>query len=128
MDTFHVDTLKGVVRVYLQSVIDCHNRYAWARLYTTKLPVTAIHVLNNDVLPFFEKHHTLVHAVISNNGREFCGRPEHHPYELFLQLEDIEYHKTKIKSPQTTASSSACAGRCWMRISASSVDRNSTTR
>ena len=101
VDTFHVGTLKGVGRVYLQSVIDCHSRYAWARLYTTKLPVTAIHVLNNDVLPFFEKHHARVHAVISDNGREFCGRPDHHPYELFLQLEDIEHRKTKIKSPQT---------------------------
>mgnify|MGYP001189829777 FL=1 len=101
MDTFHVGTLKGVGRVYMQSVIDCHSRYAWARLYTTKLPVTAIHVLNNDVLPFFEKYQAGVHAVITDNGREFCGRPDQHPYELFLQLEDIEHRKTKIKSPQT---------------------------
>jgi len=56
VDTFLVGTLKGVGRVYLQSVIDCHSRYAWGRLYTTKLPVTAVHVLNNDVLPFFEQH------------------------------------------------------------------------
>jgi hypothetical protein len=29
VDTFFVGTLKGVRRVYLQSVIDCHSRYAW---------------------------------------------------------------------------------------------------
>ena len=68
---------------------------------TTKLPVTAIHVLNNDVLPFFEKHRARVHAGISDNGREYCGRPDRHPYELFLQLEDIEHRKTKVRSPQT---------------------------
>ncbi len=54
-DTFFVGTLKGVGRVYLQTVIDCHSRYGWGRLYNTKMPVTSVHVLNTDVLPFFEK-------------------------------------------------------------------------
>ena len=56
VDMSYVGTLKGVGRIYLQSVIDCHSRYAWGRLYTSKLPVTAVHVLNEDVLPFCEKH------------------------------------------------------------------------
>ena len=38
VDTFLVGHLKGVGRVYLQSVIDCHSRYAFGRLYTSKLP------------------------------------------------------------------------------------------
>ena len=37
--------LKGVGKVYLQTVIDCFSRYAWGRLYANKLPVTAIHVI-----------------------------------------------------------------------------------
>ncbi len=74
---------------------------AGTKLYTTKLPVTAIHVLNNDVLSFFEKYQAQVHPVITDNGREFCGRHDQHPYELFLQLKDIDHRKTKIKSPQT---------------------------
>jgi hypothetical protein len=44
-----------VGKVYLQTVLDCFSRYAWARLYTSKLPITAVHVLNTDVLPFFEQ-------------------------------------------------------------------------
>jgi transposase InsO family protein len=32
VDTFFVGTLKGVGKVYLQTAIDCHSRYAWARL------------------------------------------------------------------------------------------------
>ncbi|MEJ2033308.1 MAG: helix-turn-helix domain-containing protein, partial [Deltaproteobacteria bacterium] len=56
VDTFFVGTHKGVGRVYLQSAIDCHSRYAWGRLYTSKLPVTAVHLLNEDVLPFFDRH------------------------------------------------------------------------
>lgn len=101
VDTFFVGTLKGVGKVYLQSVIDCFSRYAWGRLYTNKLPVTAVHVLNNDVLPFFEAHNAKVSTVISDNGREFCGRKDQHPYELFLQLEEIEHRTTKVRRPQS---------------------------
>jgi transposase InsO family protein len=101
VDTFFVGTLKGVGRVYLQSVIDCHSRYAWGRLYTSKLPVTAVHVLNEDVLPFFEKHAVHVDTILSDNGREYCGRPDRHPYELFLQLEGIEHRTTKVRRPQS---------------------------
>ena len=36
VDTFFVGHLKGIGKVYLQSVIDCHSRYAWGRLYTSQ--------------------------------------------------------------------------------------------
>jgi transposase InsO family protein len=101
VDTFFVGTLKGVGKVYLQSVLDCYSRHAWGRLYTSKLPVTAVHVLNTDVLPFFEEHGARVHTILSDNGREFCGRPDKHPYELFLQLEEIEHRTTKVRRPQS---------------------------
>ena len=101
VDTFFVGTLKGVGRVYLQTVIDCYSRYAWGRLYTNKLPVTAVHVLNTDVLPTFERHNARIDTILSDNGREFCGRPDRHPYELFLQLEGIEHRTTKVRRPQS---------------------------
>ena len=101
VDTFFVGHLKGVGKVYLQSAIDCHSRYAWGRLYANKLPVTAVHLLNTDVLPTFEQHKTRITTVLSDNGREYCGRPERHPYELFLQLEEIEHRTTKVRRPQS---------------------------
>jgi transposase InsO family protein len=101
VDTFFVGTLKGVGKVYLQSVIDCYSRYSWGRLYTSKLPVTAVHVLNEDVLPFFEEHDARITTILSDNGREFCGRADNHPYELFLQLEEIEHRTTKVRRPQS---------------------------
>jgi len=33
VDTFMVGALKGVGRIYLQTVIDCFSRYSWGRLY-----------------------------------------------------------------------------------------------
>lgn len=101
VDTFYCGTLKGVGKVYLQSVLDCHSRYAWARLYTSKMPLTAVHILNNDVLPFFEQHELSIDTILSDNGREYCGRQDQHPYELFLQLEDIEHRRTQVRRPQS---------------------------
>lgn len=101
VDTFFVGNLKGIGKIYLQSVLDCHSRFAWGRLYTNKLPVTAVHVLNEDVLPFFEGHSARINTILSDNGREFCGRADQHPYEIFLQLEEIEHRTTKVRRPQS---------------------------
>jgi transposase InsO family protein len=101
VDTFFVGSLKGVGKIYLQTAIDCHARYAWARLYPSKLPVTAVHLMNSDVIPTFEDAGAPIDVVLSDNGREFCGRPDRHPYELFLQLEEIEHRTTRVKRPQS---------------------------
>ena len=96
VDTFFAGTLKGVGKVYVQTVLDCLSRYVWARLYTSKMPVTAVQILNNHVLPFFEERGVKIQTILSDNGREYCGRPDKHPCELFLQLEDIEHRTTKV--------------------------------
>jgi len=101
IDTFMVGTLKGIGKIYLQTVIDCHSRHAWGNLYTSKVPVTAVHVLNDKVLPFFDNHEVKVQTILSDNGREYCGRPDQHPFELFLQLEEIEHRTTPIRRPQS---------------------------
>lgn len=101
VDTFFVGAMKGIGKIYLQTAIDCHSRYAWARMYTNKMPVTAVHLLNTDVLPTFEAHGARIAAVLSDNGREFCGRSDSHPYELFLQLEEIEHRTTRVRRPQS---------------------------
>ena len=101
VDTFFAGTLKGVGKVYIQTMLDCFSRHVWARLYTAKMPVTAVQILNNHVLPFFEEHRVKIRTILSDNGREYCGRPDKHPYEFFLQLEDIEHRTTKVGRPQS---------------------------
>ena len=101
MDTFMVGNLKGIGKIYLQSVVDCHSRYAFGHLYTSKIPVTAVHVLNEKVLPFFEEHDCPIVTILTDNGREYCGRMDGHPFELFLQLENIEHRTTKVRRPQS---------------------------
>lgn len=101
VDTFFVGTLKGIGKVYLQSALDCFSRYGWGHLYTSKMPITSVHLLNDSILPTFEAHEAIISTILSDNGREFCGRPDHHPYELFLQLEGIEHRTTKVRRPQS---------------------------
>jgi transposase InsO family protein len=101
LDTFYVGNLKGIGKIYLQTVVDCHSRFAFGHLYTSKVPVTAVHVLNEKVLPFFEEHECPIVTILTDNGREYCGRMDGHPFELFLQLEGIEHRTTKVRRPQS---------------------------
>lgn len=100
-DTFYWGTLKGVGKIYVQVVVDVYCSLAFAKVYTSKLPITACELLYDRVLPFYETLGVEVGAVLTDNGREFCGRPEQHPYELLLQLEGIEHRTTRVRSPQT---------------------------
>ena len=77
------------------------SRYMWAGLYTSRMPVTAVQILKNHVLPFFEEQGVKVETVLSDNGREFCGREDQHPYELFLQLEEMPHRRTQVGRPQS---------------------------
>ena len=53
------------------------------------------------MVPFFEEHEIRLLRVLTDRGTEYCGKREHHDYQLYLALEDIDHSKTKTKSPQT---------------------------
>lgn len=100
-DTFYVGTLKGVGRVYQQTFVDTYSKVAHCKLYTTKTPITSADLLNDRVLPFFEGHRMGLLRILTDRGTEYCGKVEHHDYELYLGLNDIEHTKTKSRSPKT---------------------------
>ena len=100
-DTFYVGTLKGVGRVYQQTFVDTYSKVSFAKLYTTKTPITSADILNDKVLPFFEQHQLPMLRILTDRGTEYCGKVEHHDYQLYLAINDIEHTKTKVQSPQT---------------------------
>jgi transposase InsO family protein len=100
-DTFYVGTLKGVGRVYQQTFVDTYSKWAAAKLYTTKTPITSADLLNDRVLPFFAEQGMGVIRILTDRGTEFCGKVETHDYQLYLALNDIEHTKTKVMHPQT---------------------------
>jgi len=99
-DTFFVGNLKGVGKVYLHAVVDTYGSYAFGFLHVSKQPEAAVAVLHNDVLPFYRALDLPVKAVLTGNGREFCGT-ESHPYELYLGLNGIGHRRTKVRTPKT---------------------------
>ena len=100
-DTFYVGNLKGVGRIYQQTFIDTYSKVVHCKLYTTKMPITAADLLNDRVLPFYESQGLPMLRILTDRGTEYCGKVEHHDYELYLALNDIDHTKTKAASPQT---------------------------
>lgn len=100
-DTFYVGTLKGVGRIYQQTFIDTYAKVGFAKLYDRKTALTAADLLNDRVLPFYEAHGLPLCRVLTDRGTEYCGGPDHHEYELYLAVEDIDHTRTKARSPQT---------------------------
>lgn len=100
-DTFYVGNLKGVGRIYQQTFVDTYSKIAFCKLYTTKTPITAADVLNDKVLPFFEEQELPMLRILTDRGTEYCGRVDHHDYQLYLAINNIDHTKTKAMSPQT---------------------------
>ncbi|MBR1033793.1 integrase core domain-containing protein, partial [Bradyrhizobium liaoningense] len=100
-DTFYVGNMKGVGRIYQQTFIDTYSKVAFAKLYDRKTPITAAELLNDRVVPFFDARGIPLNRILTDRGTEYCGNPEHHEYELYLAVEDIDHTRTKTRSPQT---------------------------
>lgn len=100
-DTYYVGTIKGVGRIYQQTFIDTYAKVAQAKLYDRKNALVAADLLNDRVIPFYEQHDIRLLRILTDRGTEYCGAREHHEFQLYLAIEDIDHSKTKAKSPQT---------------------------
>jgi len=108
------------------------------RLCTNKMPLTAVHLLNTDVVPFFEAQGIPIETVLSDNGQEFRGeflhadQLGHRPagcLEWDCRLRpNIEKEKTKLFKPIATKWSSLANGGLGGECGsiASSVRRSSS--
>lgn len=100
-DTYYVGNVKGVGRIYQQTYIDTYCKVAQAKLYPNKDALTAADLLNDKVLSMYEEYDVRLLRILTDRGTEYCGKIEKHPYQLYLDLEDIDHTRTKAKSPQT---------------------------
>lgn len=72
-DTFYWGTLKGVGMIYVQVFVDAFCSLAFAKVYTSKMPITAAELLYDRVLPFYEALGVPVQAVFTDNGPEYLS-------------------------------------------------------
>ncbi len=100
-DTYYVGTIKGVGRIYQQTFIDTYAKTAQVKLYDRKNALVAADMLNDKVLPWYEEQGVRLLRIMTDRGTEYCGTRDHHEYELYLDIEEIEHTKTKARHPQT---------------------------
>ena len=120
-DTYYVGTIKSVGRIYQQTFIDTYAKVAFAKLYDRKNALVAADMLNDRVLPFYEEHGVRLLRILTDRGTEYCGPREHHEYQLYLAVEDIDHTKTKTRSPQTKGYASHCTS--WVLCARTSFAR-----
>lgn len=100
-DTYYVGNIKGVGRIYQQTYIDTYAKVASVKLYDRKIALVAADMLNDRVIPMYDQYGIPLMRILTDRGTEYCGSREHHEYQLYLAIEDIDHTKTKAKSPQT---------------------------
>ncbi|MBM3279981.1 MAG: IS481 family transposase [Candidatus Handelsmanbacteria bacterium] len=100
-DTYYVGTIKKIGRIYQQTFIDTYTKVATAKVYDRKNALVAADLLNDRVLPFFEEQQVQLLRLLTDRGTEYCGNREHHEYELYLAVEDIDHSKTRARNPQS---------------------------
>ncbi len=100
-DTYYVGNIKGVGKVYQQTFIDTYSKFSICKLYDRKNALVAADLLNDRVLPFFEEQEVKLLRMLTDRGSEYRGNKEHHEYELYCTIEEIEHSCTKAYSPQT---------------------------
>ena len=100
-DTFYVGNIKGVGRIYQQTFIDTYSKVVFTKLYDRKNALVAADTLNDRVVPFFEEHGIPLLRILTDRGTEYCGNREHHEYQLYLAVEDIDHSKIRARHPQS---------------------------
>lgn len=100
-DTYYVGTIKGVGQIFQQTFIDTYSKTVQLKLYDRKNALVAADTLNDKVIPFYEQHGIPLLRILTDRGTEYCGARDHHEYQLYLALEDIDHTRTKARSPQT---------------------------
>lgn len=95
--------LKGVGRIYQQTVIDTHSAVTFGKVYSAKVPVTAADPLNDRVLRFFEEEGVPVLRVLTNRTA-FFGDPMQLPGRLSFSSYSIKERMSRSILPVYTHS------------------------
>jgi transposase InsO family protein len=73
----------------------------FTKLYDRKNALVAADLLNDRVLPFFERQEVPLLRILTDRDTEYCSSLQHHEYQLYLAIENIDHSRTKARHPQT---------------------------
>ena len=70
-----------------------YTQVAVATRYDRKASNTAAGLLNDRVAPLVDTHAIKRVRVLTNQGMEYCGRPERYTYDLDLVIADLDHSR-----------------------------------
>ena len=88
--------MKDIGEIYQYTFIDTYFHVAHVKLYTEKSAITFADILNDKVLLFYASRLIEIQCILTDCATEYCDKPEHHAYQLYLGIENIDYTKTKV--------------------------------
>lgn len=91
------DEQKDSRRDYLFVAIDDYSRELFAAIMPDKTSISATKFLSQVLV----ESSYIIECVYSDNGKEFKGNPNHHPFVLTCIKEQIVQRFTKVKTPRT---------------------------
>ena len=71
------------------------------QLYQEKTSLRSAEILNDKVLPWYQKHGVPILRILTDRGSKYKRKLEPYGYELFLSVEGIVNTTTKPYAPQT---------------------------
>ncbi|MGH2396803.1 MAG: hypothetical protein ACRDFW_07415 [bacterium] len=93
--------IKGVRRIYLQSVVDAFTSVVLATLGLSKLPMTRVGLPHERVLQFYPPRGMAIEHLPTYNARRFCRWPLERPDRLFLGISQIAHRHANLHPPYT---------------------------
>jgi hypothetical protein len=106
-DTLYWGTLKGVGKVYVQVIVDVFCSFAFAKVYTSKLPVTACDLVYERVLPFYDALGVALSAVLTDKPASSVAAPTAIPTSCCPRWKASSIERLGSAARAPTASSSA---------------------
>ncbi len=68
------------------------------KLYDRKNALVAADPLNERMVPFYDRHGVPLMRILTDRGTEYCGNREHHEYQLYLAIEDMDHTRAKARA------------------------------
>jgi hypothetical protein len=102
-DSFYVGTIKGVGRIYQQTFVDTYSKWAAAKLYRTKTPITAADMLNDKVLPFFEEQGMGILRILTDRNTAAECKSMITSFSLACAASSIRKRRPDIRKPTASA-------------------------
>lgn len=87
--------------MYAQSAVNCSCSVGFTRLCLSKQPLHSVALVHEKIIPFYGEYGIALKAILTDGGREYCGRPDNHFFELYLAAQNIEHRVTRPASPHT---------------------------